>query len=52
MEKCSAARESTDNNGVHEHFTLGTYGYKHTFLDYAIPIAFLLEQWLQERVSM
>ena len=44
----SGAGEAKDDNMGHTHFTLGTYGYKHTLLERVIFIAFLLLQWLHK----
>jgi hypothetical protein len=45
-------REATDENTADAHFTLDTYGYKHTLSEYEIIIAFLQQRWLHERVSI
>ena len=52
MEKCSRAGESTDDNIMHEHFSLDMKGYKHPLKEYEIVVAFILQQWLQECASM
>ena len=52
MWKNIAVGEATDDNMAHARFTLGTSGYKHTLPEYVTHIAFLLQQWLHERVSI
>jgi hypothetical protein len=51
VEKLCRAGQATDDT-KQEHFTLGTYGYKHTLPEYVIFTAFPLQQWLHERASM
>jgi hypothetical protein len=41
VQKYNRAGEATDDNTADAHFTLGTYGYKHTLSEYEIIIAFL-----------
>jgi hypothetical protein len=50
VEKYSRTGEATVDNMAHAHFTLDTEGYKHS--EYAILIAFLLQQWSNERASV
>ena len=52
MEKYSTAGQATDDNMTQAHFTLGTYGYKHTLSKYVILTVFPLRQCLHERASM
>jgi hypothetical protein len=52
MEEYSRAGEAKDDNMVLAHFTLGTWGYKHTLSEFVILIAFPLQQRLHESASM
>ena len=52
MEKRSRAGESTDDNIIHEHFSLRMKCYKYTLTEYEIVVAFILQQCLQECASM
>jgi hypothetical protein len=49
--KFCKAGQATDDM-AHAHFTLGTWGYKHTLSEYVILIASLLQQWFHERAPM
>jgi hypothetical protein len=50
-EKYRTARQAADDNIAHVHCMMDNYGYihTHTHTQYAIIIAFPLQQWLQER---
>jgi hypothetical protein len=52
VEKYFTAGEATDDNMAHEHFMLGTEGYKHTLSEYVMLISFPQTRWLHERPSM
>jgi hypothetical protein len=52
MQKNIAVGEATDDNMAHAYCTLGTYGYEHIFPEYVKLIAFLLQLWFHECVSM
>jgi hypothetical protein len=41
VEKSDRAEQTTDDNMVHAHFTLGTCGYRHTISEHTILITFL-----------
>jgi len=49
VEKYTNAEEATDDNMAHEEFKLSTKEYKHTHSQYAILIAFPLQQLLHEQ---
>jgi len=49
-QKYCRAGQATDENMVHAHCMLITYGYTHS--DYVILIAFPLQQWLHEHTSL
>ena len=51
MEKYCRAGQATNGKVAHAYFMLDTQGYKHTLSEQVILIAFLLQQWLQERAS-
>ena len=44
VEKCLWVGEVTHENMAYAHFTLSTWGYKHTLSEYVLLIAFLLLQ--------
>jgi hypothetical protein len=53
VEKYPTVRQATDDNMVHVHCVLDTYGYKDTLsIVYVVLIAFPLQQWLHERASL
>ena len=51
MEKFCRAEQATDDNTAHAHCMLDNYHYN-THSEYVIPVAFPLQQWLHERVSL
>ena len=51
MEKYSIAEQASDDNMAHAQCMLDTLGYKYNS-EYVIRIAFPLQQYLHERVSM
>jgi hypothetical protein len=51
VEKFCTAGQTTDEM-AHAHFTLGTWGYKHTLSEYVTLIASLRQQWFHERAPM
>jgi hypothetical protein len=52
VEKFCRTGQATDDNMAHAHCMPGTYDYKYTHSGCVIFIAFLLQQWLQERASV
>jgi hypothetical protein len=52
VEKYCTAGQVTGDNMSRAHCMLDTKDYKHTHSEYAKFIAFPLQQWLQERVSI
>jgi hypothetical protein len=51
VEKYVTAGKATDDNMACAHFTLSTWGYKHTLSEYVILTYLLQQQWLLKCVS-
>jgi hypothetical protein len=47
----STARKAIDDNMMHAHLTLGTYGNQNRLSEYVILFVFPLQQWLHERAT-
>ena len=52
VEEYCRAGQATDGNMARANCMLGDWGYRHTHSQYVILIAFPVQQWLHERVSM
>jgi hypothetical protein len=52
VKKYTGFGQVTDDNMAHAHVTLDSKGYKHTFTEYVIILAFPQQQLLHERAAM